>query len=190
MVSIAAGETGRQVAMATGALRMTRILTTVLSFHWMIVFALLSLTGGDLLFGGPAMAGLVAGEPLHGLDVALSVAFGLAAVLFLWLLLSAVLERDPGGGETGEVARIAFAGGALALTFVVALSFRLSVGLMGGVGLQLAALLSSYLAAAAELRAPAPRTGEQADGARLRALDAAHQTLFGRPVRTQPGKTP
>ena len=120
--------------------------------------------------------------PLRGFHVALSVGMGLVAVLFLWLLVSAWLDADPAARETQEVARIACAGAALALTVLAVLEMlRLGGPPLSGVALDFAALLASYVAIIVELRpASEPRESDMVVTARFHAIGAARETILGR----------
>lgn len=147
---------------------MGRILTALLAFHWMAVFAVAAataLTGGGTFspMAQPAAAALCLGNVL-------------VAALFLWMLVTA-LGRDAAAGDGEQVVRLAFCGAVIMLTATLA---------AGGTApaMKLAALMASYLVVRYDRsagEAADPQSEEQARAAaRLMALGAAHGVMLAR----------
>lgn len=174
---------------------MNRILTIFIALHWTVVFAALAALAG--LHGGENFPAVLASigigfaavtlpmpvpKALCGL---LAIGFGIVAALFLWTLVTALLDRG-NGNEADEVARLAF-GSAVAVLTAVFLGCAVMPGASGlyrSMALELGALLASYLAVGAERRATAAAKGRAGDpigaAARAMALRAAHESLVHR----------
>lgn len=164
---------------------MARLLTAFLSLHWTMVFAVAAshyfVAQPETAVGGlAALPGLAGSGPL-----VFCIGNALIAVLFLWLLVSAMLERGPENKETGEVARIVFGGGVLMTTAGLLADTVLpsAQAVMSG-AVQLAALMASYLVIHFD-RLSAPRAtsaGETDSGgvARAMALGAVHDSIVAR----------
>ena len=175
---------------------MGRILTLFVSLHWTAVFAALALLAG--LNGGENFAAVLAAIgiqfPAEALPMPvpaafcalLAVGFGIVAVLFLWALVTGLLDRHADGNEADEVARLAFgsAVGVLTLVFLGCAMRGEAIGIYRSIAIEMAALLASYLAVYAERRmasAAAARAGSRTTGAaRTMALHAAHDSLLAR----------
>lgn len=169
---------------------MRHFLTSLLAAHWAVVFGLLAAAcvvgganGASLAFNllGVDTAGMfyVTGASASG---ALSLAFALVAVLFAWALVHALFAQSDAEGE--QVTRMAFGGAACALSLVLVVgALSGSHGVLPSIAITLAALLASYLAAAAEYRA-APAVADKVDdarsAARLLAAEAAHNSMLTR----------
>lgn len=164
---------------------MRRILALCLTFHWMVVFALLSFftIRGMGLEDVPVLAmiglhvtGEIGGFGSRGLAAALAVMMSLAAALFLWAFLTVVADQDEEGQSSEDATRIAFAASIALVTFsLVVLAFVPLGGQMLSASVFCAALLVSYLAIATE-RNLAPEEAEATpaapDVARFMAQDA------------------
>ncbi len=170
---------------------MHRILTLFLSFHWMSVFAALAVLAG--IHGGenfPAVLGaigiVVPGGSLPTpatsvLCMALAMGFSLVCVLFFWMLVTVVLEKNAESSEADDVARLAFGGAICMLTLVfIGCAAGSVTGLYRSVALELGALVASYLAVCAERRIAATRADDIGATARAMALHAAHESLVSR----------
>jgi hypothetical protein len=173
---------------------MRHILTPLIAFHWLAVFALLamvstldpehgilaalSLLGAaptpDAFFsgGGPLAAGFF------------SFAFAVAGVLFLWTLATAFFSGSFPFGDTERVARLAF-GTAVGIFSVLTLSGaseRIPDLFLTG-SIAIVTLLASYLAVFAERWAvtilSAPTDSDLRAAARVMAAGAAHTALLG-----------
>lgn len=171
---------------------MNRILTLFVCLHWAVVFVALTLLAG--LHGGENFAAVLAAigirfsvdampEPA-GLCALLAVGFGIVASLFLWALVTGLLDRRVEESETDEVARLAF-GGAVAVFTLVFLGCAAGaevIGLYRSMALEIGALLASYLAICAERRMVAAVSASNRTGAAARtmALHAAHDSLLAR----------
>jgi hypothetical protein len=173
---------------------MPRIIALFVSAYWMAFFGLLTLAAmaeatGEvfLIFQSLSLPGAlpVSAEAGPVLSSALAVGFLLVAVLFLWTLATALLQRSHGPGETDEVARTAFGVAAGMMTVLLGVGVGYPVpGLFASASLQLLALLVSYVAIYAEQRR-ATHGGEDALSgteatARLMALGAAHDSMMPR----------
>ena len=140
---------------------MRHILTMLIAFHWMAVFAMLAIVStvdpehgmlAALRFLGAVPlpdASDLGGGPLAA--AFLAVAFAVASVLFLWTLLTDRLGDGMFGSETEAVARRAFGCGigVLSLLLIGGACCRCP-GLFVTSAVALAALLASYLAVYAE----------------------------------------
>jgi hypothetical protein len=174
---------------------MRHILTILIAFHWMAVFALmavvstlhpehgifaaLSLLGAaptpdaTLSGGGPLVAGFF------------SFAFAVAGILFLWTLATAIFDAGFPYRDHEHVARLAFAGGIAVFSLLLAGAAVFSVPALFATGASvIAALLVSYVCVFAErLAASVFGTPSDADlraAARLMAAGAAHGALLSR----------
>jgi hypothetical protein len=196
MVSIAPDGSALQFPMTSGK-AMGRILTLFVSLHWTAVFVALALLAG--LNGGENFAAVLAAIgiqfPVDALPMPvpatlcalLAVGFSIVAVLFLWALVTGLLDRRAEGNEADEVARLAFGGavGVFTLVFLGCAMRAEAIGIYRSMALEMAALLASYLAICAERRmavaAAAARASNPAGGAaRTMALHAAHDSLLAR----------
>jgi hypothetical protein len=165
---------------------MRRILALCLTFHWTVVFALLSF-GTIRGIGQPtspvlAMLGLErTGESLllggRILPALLAVMLSLAAALFLWAFLTTIADASDGGAAAESATRIAFAAAIALVTFAVAALALLPLeGQLVATAIFCAALLASYVAINTE-RLVAPEAEDvvaplATDLARLVAQDA------------------
>lgn len=163
---------------------MHRILTFFLGLHWVAHFGILAVASAGLSSSGAPALGTTA--PPAGFDAVLGTAmalgFGIAAVLFIWMLVTVLFDRRPFPGDTDDVARLAFAVATGMLTLLLFTGADEPViGLMPAVSLQIAALLVSYVAVNAERRFAGRATRvEGASGANSMALHAAHNTMLSR----------
>jgi hypothetical protein len=172
---------------------MNRVLTIFIALHWTVVFAALAALAG--LHNGENFAAVLAAigiefaavtlpMPLpEALCALLAMGFGTVAALFLWLFVTALLDRGSGNG-TDDVARLAF-GSAVAmftLVFIGCASSSAAFGFYRSLAIELGALLASYLAVCAERRMMAAATpaGARDAAARAMALRAAHESLVHR----------
>jgi hypothetical protein len=174
---------------------MRYILTMLIAFHWMAVFAMLAVASmvdpeqGIL----PALRFLGAipledsyyagGGPLAAGFLAL--AFAVGSLLFLWTLLTVSLGDGVFGGETEAVARRAFGCGVGVLSVLLIGGGLLPVsGLFLTSAVALAALLVSYLAVYAERWAvsffSAPDDADLRAAVRVMAAGAAHSAMLSR----------
>lgn len=171
---------------------MHRILTFFLGLHWMVHFALLAVwatgSSGKPLLPAYAWFG-AAGADGPGWRLAMALGFGLAAVLFIWMLVTVTIDRRE-SEETDDVARLAFAVATGILTLVlIAGATQPATDLMPAISLQLGALLISYVAVCAEQRSVSGRTAGENDaeaGAGVMALGAAHSAMLSR-LSARPG---
>ena len=164
------------------------LLSPLLSFHWMVVFALLA-----VLASGPrgldrivSMIGFSEfAEPAFGrsLSAVFAVIFALVAVLFLWSLLT----TGQGDGFTrpaDDVAMLAFAAAIAATTaLLMTVAVLPAGGLFAAVTLQICGLGASYAAINAERRSlslVADDGAENRSAARLMAVGAAHASMLTR----------
>jgi hypothetical protein len=162
---------------------MHRILTSIVGFHWAAQFGLIAAAAAGLISPDQRLAGYGAGFPAElgeTLAAGTALGFGLAAILFSWLLVSALFDRRMPAGETDDVARLAVAMAVGMLTLLVIAAAAGSLTISASVLLlQVAALLVSYLAIDAERR-HALESVEDAPltGASSMALSAAHNALL------------
>ncbi|AMY00376.1 hypothetical protein AB0V79_10485 [Mesorhizobium ciceri] len=170
---------------------MRQVLTSFLTLHWTIVFALLALICIDGNRGVAAALGVI-GATIEStrfvnLDnfvvvAPLATALLVVAVLFFWAFVEA-LVNDATSPDTDSVARIAFicASGVLSLIVIGGAAQGIN-GLFMAVAVQLAALLASYVAMLAERRsvvaAAASGEGEIHAVAHGMAKAAAHNSLL------------
>ena len=164
------------------------LLSPLLSFHWMVVFALLA-----VLASGPhgldrivSMIGFSElAEPAFGrsLSAVFAVIFALVAVLFLWSLLTTD-QDDRFTRPADDVAMLAFAAAIAATTaLLVAVAVLPAGGLFEAVTLQIGGLGASYAAIHAERRSLSlvvDDGGENRSAARLMAVGAAHASMLTR----------
>jgi len=181
---------------------MNRILTIFIALHWTVVFAALTALAG--LDGGENFPAVLAAIGIQfsaysppmpaALCALLAIGFGTVAALFLWTLVTALLDGESDGGDADEVARLAF-GCAVAVFTLVFLGCALTPAASGpyrSMALETAALLASYLAVCAESRMAVAAKGRAAErleaAARTMALRAAHESLIHRLMggRTRP----
>jgi hypothetical protein len=174
---------------------MRYILTMLIAFHWMTVFAMLAVVStvepehgilSALHFLGATPlpeAHEAGGGPLAAALLAL--AFGVASLLFLWTLLTVALGDGSFGSQAEQVARRAFGCGvgALSLLLLGGTMFPVS-GLFVTSSVALAALLASYLAVYAECWAvsffAAPDDADLRAAVRVMAAGAAHSAMLTR----------
>lgn len=174
---------------------MRYILTMLIAFHWMTVFAMLATVSTVEPQHGilPALRFLGA-EPWRdayttggGLLAAglMALAFAITSLLFLWTMLTVAMDDGFFGSQTEEVARRAFgcAVGALSLLLIGGALFPVS-GLFATTAVALAALLASYLAVYAERWAvsffAAPDDEDLRAAVRVMAAGAAHSAMLTR----------
>lgn len=165
---------------------MRHFLTTLLTFHWAVVFAVLAAACVPGHAEAPGLFGhsLAWLEPMHGGSSAAllhCLAFAFVAAMFAWAMLSTLFGGDGSGPD--EVARAAFGFATWVLTMVLVVgALRGSPGLPTAVAVHLAALLASYLAVQADRqRARAPGAAAlPASSAELRAAGAAHDSMLSR----------
>lgn len=160
---------------------MGRILTTVLSLYWAAAFAASAfgrLGAERVSFGGVGHGWTTAGH------VAMAMGSALVAALFLWLLVSAVLDDGIVPGGTDEVATLAFGGAALMLTVTLGASLFPAGRADIAAPVSLAALLASYLVMHVERRywgrPPAAEARRIRAAARVMALSAVHDSMISR----------
>lgn len=160
MVSIAAGAPARQFRHWLIGLTMRRTLTIVLALYWMAEFAILAascvarfddgLQAALAVLGAERLPAVCADGGLIG-AAAFGAAFGLVALLFVWLLLTSL--GSEARAQADEVAKLAFAAGALSMTAVVLAGAMLDVtDVFPAAAVELLALLASYLVTQAEGR--------------------------------------
>jgi len=174
---------------------MRYILTILIAFHWMAVFAMLAVVSTVDPEQGilPALRFLGAiplddayhagGGPLAAGFLAFALAVG--SLLFLWTLLTVSLGDGSFGGETEVVARRAFGCGVGVLSVLLIGGGMLAVsGLFLTSAVALAALLVSYLAVYAERWAvsffSAPDDADLRAAVRVMAAGAAHSAMLSR----------
>jgi len=174
---------------------MRHILTLLVAFHWMAVFALLAIVStlnpehgilAALSFLGAAPtpdAYLSGGGPL--VAGFFSFAFTVAGVLFLWTLATAFFSEGFPHGDAEGIARLAFGSGIGVFSFLLLGGALLSVsGLFVVSAIAVAALLASYLAVFAERWVVSilsmPNDSDLRAAARLMAAGAAHGALLSR----------
>lgn len=178
---------------------MRRIVVTPIATYWMLAFGLLA--AGALGESGGAGFGPVMRLASLGLEehvihriagaemrFGLAVGFAVVSAMFAWLLVSALTEGEEGRQGTDEVSRMAFGGSVgLLAALLVAGSIVGAEGMLASTGIQLCALLASFVAVQLDRREErempdtAGRDGKQA--ARLMALGAVHSSLLSR-IRT------
>jgi hypothetical protein len=174
---------------------MRYILTMLIAFHWMTVFAMLAVVSTvEPEHGILAALRFLGATPLHdayetgGGPLAaalLAFAFAMASVLFLWTLLTVALGDGFFGGQSEAVARRAFGCGVGVLSLLLIGGALLHVsGLFVTSGVALAALLASYLAVYAERWAvsffAAPGDSDLRAAVRVMAAGAAHSAMLTR----------
>jgi hypothetical protein len=171
---------------------MRHILSSFLTLHWAVIFALLAFICIDGNRGVAAALGLLGvavqntrfSDLENAIVVApLAVALLVVSVLFCWALIE-TLTSDRANPDD-SVTRIAFicASGVLSLIVVGGAAQGVN-GLFMAVAVQLAALLASYVVMHAEQRsvsaAAAPGTGEIRAAAHVMAQAAAHNSSLSR----------
>lgn len=162
---------------------MGRILTTLLSVYWTCIFAQDAIT--RLLPGSSTPFALQVSGGSIGVAVGLGSA--LVATLFVWLLITAVLDVGVCPSGADEVSVLAF-GGAVAMATIWLASGPVSSAAETTL---LPGLLASYVAIHVERRTWLRLPEEQASidinaAARLMALGAAHNSLLSRLATTRP----
>lgn len=173
---------------------MRHILTPLIAFHWMAVFALMAMVSTlDPEHGILAALNLLGAAPTPdaffsggGRATAgfFSFAFAVAGVLFLWTLATAFFSGDAPFGDTEQVARLAFGA---ALGCFSLLTITAAAGEIGQLFVisctAIGALLVSYLAVFAERWAvtilSTPNDSDLRAAARVMAAGAAHTALLG-----------
>ncbi|WP_137931121.1 hypothetical protein [Mesorhizobium comanense] len=167
---------------------MRHLLTSFLSAHWAIVFALLAVICIDGNRGVAAALGMlgVAAESARLVDLEsvvvvapLATALLVVSVLFFWAFVD-TLMNDAGSPGADSVVRIAFisASGVLSLIMIGGAAQGIN-GLFMVVAVQLAALLASYVAMLAERRsAVMADEGDVRATAHSMAKAAAHNSLL------------
>lgn len=176
---------------------MQRLLTLFVAAHWTTVFAILALAalGEGTGEGLPVLNALLSPDVLLFRDPAgapvssvLAIGFLLVAMLFLWTMATMLFEARPGDGD--ELARLALAAAAGAMTVMLALSVWAGVGdVLSAVTLQFVALLASYGVIRAEAARPAREEPVTAGSARAIAIGAARHTMLSRLSRRDPSPT-
>jgi hypothetical protein len=173
---------------------MRHILTLLIAFHWMAVFALLAavsafdpehgiLAALSLLGAAPTPDAFLSGGGLLATGF-FSFAFAVAGILFLWTLATALFSEGFPYGDSERVARIAFgvAIGVFSLLMICGMTPPIP-GLFSVSAIAMAALLVSWLAVFAERWAAtiftAPSESDLRAAARVMAAGAAHSALLG-----------
>lgn len=179
---------------------MRHLLTSFLALHWAVVFALLAFICIDGS-RGPQVALSVLGAPvldagamrLDSAFVVAPLATGLlvVAVTFCWAFVEALVNGSPAADGTIRIAFITAAG--MLSVVLVGGSVQGITGLFPAVSVNLAALLTSYLAICAERwstsRSGVPDREEIRVGARAMAREAAHGSRLAR-ISGRPGAAP
>jgi hypothetical protein len=173
---------------------MRHILTLLIAFHWMAVFALLAMVSAlnpehgilaalSFLGAAPTPDAFFSGGGLLATGF-FSFAFAVAGVLFLWTLATALFSEGFPYGDSERVARIAFSAaiGVFSLLLLCGVSPPIP-GLFLTSAIAIAALLASYLAVFAERWAEtiltAPSDADLRAAARVMAAGAAHSAMLG-----------
>lgn len=174
---------------------MRHILTMLIAFHWMTVFAMLAIVSTvdpeHGIFAALRFLGAVPLPEAHEMGggplaaAFLAFVFAVASALFLWMLLTVSLGEGLFGGETEAVARRAFGSGVGVLSLLLIGGGLLPVsGLFVTSAVALAALLVSYLAVYAERWAAsffaAPDHADLHAAVRVMAAGAAHSAMLTR----------
>lgn len=135
---------------------MRQILTSVLKLYWTVAFAIMAVVcvfdleqGIAKVFRLLALTDVGAASTSgSGLVVTglFGSAFALVALLFLWAFVAGLSDNGT-AGEPDEITRMAFGfgGGVLAAASILAAAMSVS-GVFSAIGIQLAAMLASYLA--------------------------------------------
>jgi hypothetical protein len=166
---------------------MRLLLTTVLAVHWMAVFAMLAIVmtiePGRGSLAALELLGVGLNDPFAAGSTSfaafLSLGFFLVAALFLWALITALFGSASADAE--EVSRLAYAGGAIALTsLLLAGAVQPVSGLFIAIGTLLGALTVSYLAVVGERLAIAAAPPAEAPVPEFRSLasEAAHNAML------------
>src|SRR5262245_34865667 len=134
---------------------MRHILTLLIAFHWMAVFAFLAAVSAldpengiyaalSLLGAAPTPDAFLSGGGLLATGL-FSFAFAVASVLFLWTLATALFSEGFPYGDSERVARMAFGAaiGVFSLLLIAGMS-RPVPGLFPVCAIAIAALLTSY----------------------------------------------
>ncbi|MDG4897778.1 hypothetical protein P9272_30010 [Mesorhizobium sp. WSM4976] len=173
---------------------MRHVLSSVLALHWAVVFALLAYVCMDGSRGIAAALGVL-GLSIQGgrfpqlenvaLVAPLSVALLTVAVLFCWTFVETLLNGAARLDAGESVARVAFIFASSLLSLILIGGVVQGIdGLFVIVGIQMTALLASYVAVTAERRsafAAAMKMPEGDVGAASRmAMGAAHSSLLSR----------
>lgn len=162
---------------------MPRLMTIIIAFQWAALLCL----GGAVQVGSPSLA-----EPGSVMDIALTggsaaVQF-IAALAFVWAMVSVLLQSDSEEAGQGDVCKIAICAGLIATTVAA-----LQPATLGDVGrlqlyvLQFAGLLVSHLIMQSERPAVTTRTGandNSRSAARLMAVLAATDAKINRMARS------
>ena len=165
------------------------LLSPLLSFHWMVVFALLAIIASSGPHGLDQIVSVVSGLPVGAvpffsgaISSVFAVIFAFVAVLFLWSLRTGG-QVDGFPRPADDVAMLAF-GAAIASTTTLLLVVALlpESGLFAAVALQTGALGASYAAIHAERRSAMLIVDgeEQPSRARLMAVGAAQVSMLAR----------
>ncbi|RWM13333.1 MAG: hypothetical protein EOR72_18570 [Mesorhizobium sp.] len=172
---------------------MRHVLSSVLALHWAVVFALLAYVCMDGSRGIAAALGVL-GLSIQGgrfpqlenvaLVAPLSVALLTVAVLFCWTFVETLLNGAARLDAGESVARVAFIFASSLLSLILIGGVVQGIdGLFVIVGIQMTALLASYVAVTAERRsafAAAMKMPEGDVGASRMAMGAAHSSLLSR----------
>jgi hypothetical protein len=184
---------------------MRHILTLLIAFHWMAVFALLAMVSAlnpehgilaALSFLGAAPTPDAFGDGGLLATGFFSFAFAVAGVLFLWTLATALFSGRFPYGDCERVARIAFGAGVGVFSLLLLCGVSPPIpGLFLTSAIAIAALLTSYLAVFAERWAEtiltAPSDADLRAAARVMAAGAAHSAMLGHiSGRTTPTAVP
>lgn len=173
---------------------MRHILTLLIAFHWMAVFAVLAVVSAfdpengilaalSLLGAAPTPDAFLSGGGLLATGF-FSFAFAVAGVLFLWTLATALFSEGLPYGDCERVARIAFGAAIAVFSLLLISGMALPVpGLFPSCATGIAALLASYLAVVAERWAVTilslPTDADLRAAARVMAAGAAHSAMLG-----------
>lgn len=170
---------------------MRHVLSSVLALHWAVVFALLAyicMDGNGGLEAAIGVPGLtIQGSRFESVAVVapLSIALLTVAVLFCWAFVETLLN-DASRRDAGEsVARVAFVFASSLLSLILIAGVAQGIdGLFVIVGIQMTALLASYVAMQAERRSTFAATnlpeGDVRAAAARMAMGAAHSSLLSR----------
>lgn len=173
---------------------MRHVLTQIIAFHWMAVFALLAimstLNPQQGIFAALTFLGAAPTPDAYawgGGAVAagfFSFAFAVASVLFLWTLATAFFGGIFPNGDFEPIARLAFGSGIFVVSLLLLGGASMPIpGLFVTSAIVIAALLASYLAVFAERWAvsmnTAPNDSDLRAAARVMAAGAAHSAMLG-----------
>lgn len=172
---------------------MRHMLSSVLALHWAVVFALLAYICMDGSRGIAAALGVlglsIQGSRLPQLEnvavvAPLSIALLTVAVLFCWAFVETLLNgaSRPDAGESVVRVAFIFASSLLSLILIGGVAQGID-GLFVIVGIQMTALLASYVAVQAERRSSFAATNlpeRDMRAASRMAMGAAHSSLLSR----------